>query len=431
MPLKEEQKITGGTIIKQETAGKKAASKRLLSLAAIAVVLGVFLFVGGQNGFSKDGFSQKNASGSAIEIKTSPTALSIVCVGDVMVHRPQIASQYDSKTGTYDYNNNFRYVKSYIEDADLAICNVETTFAGGTPTGYPSFNAPDALAPALSATGFDVALTSNNHMFDKGLSGLKRTLEILRNAGLKTTGTQLPEEKNYALYKTRGVSIAVVSYTYETPSSGGRPTINSTPLSAEAEPYINSFAYEDIDNDLLKVAESIKQAKEEGAQIVICYYHWGQEYQQVPNEWEEYIAKKTADMGADILFASHPHVLQTIGTAVGEETGKEIPVFYSMGNFLSNQRSETLDNRYTEQGMMARVDLTYDKKEKKLTITSVKGMGTWMEKYRAAGRDVYVVIPLAENYKENETLAASGHLGRATQALSDITETLGEDHIWK
>ena len=57
-----------------------------------------------------------------------PVSLEILCVGDIMVHEPQIPSQYDSATGTYDYTNNFQYVKPYIEKADLALGNFEGTF---------------------------------------------------------------------------------------------------------------------------------------------------------------------------------------------------------------------------------------------------------------------------------------------------------------
>ena len=107
--------------------------------------------------------------------KEEDIELSIVCVGDVMVHRSQIASQYNREDGSYNYDNNFEYVKKYIEEADLALCNVETTFAGGTPSGYPSFNAPDALADSLARAGFDVAITSNNHLYDKGYANGKDT----------------------------------------------------------------------------------------------------------------------------------------------------------------------------------------------------------------------------------------------------------------
>ena len=410
-------------------------NKRTLLFAAAAVAVGILVYAGFSGDLIADGFSGDGegtaATQAAITVKPEPVTLSIVCVGDTMVHRSQIASQYDSASGTYDYNNNFQYVKPYIEAADLALCNVETTFAGGTPTGYPSFNAPDALADALAATGFDIALTANNHLYDKGLAAVERTLGILRDAGLATSGTQLSGEKNYAMVEVSGISVAAIAYTYETPSIGGRPAINSTPLPAEAEPMINSFSYEELDRELTEVADTIKAARTDGAKIVICYYHWGQEYQRVPDKWEDYIANKTADLGADVLFASHPHVLQKIGLATGEETGRQIPVFYSMGNFISNQRSETLDNRYTEQGMIASVELRYDPASGTVTLLSEKAMGTWVDKYHAGGKDVYAVIPLDSKFEGNAALAASGHSGRAKQALSDITECLGAAYLWQ
>ena len=316
--------VRGDKDVRQERSTGSRITNRirlgiLLPLLAAVLIAGIFLFTGLPQGAVKDG----NAAGQPVTPAPAPITLSIVCVGDTMVHQPQIASQYDSKSKTYNYDNNFQYVKKYVSTADLALCNVETTFAGGKPTGYPSFNAPDALAAALAKAGFDVAITANNHLYDKGLAGVKRTLTVLRSAGLVTSGTHLSGEKNYAMKTVKGVSVAVVSYTYETPSSNGRPTINSSPLSKEAEPLINSFSYDTLDTDLAKVAATVKAARKAGAEVVICYYHWGQEYQRVPDKWEEYIAKKTADMGADILFASHPHVLQKMGTVTGPTTDRK------------------------------------------------------------------------------------------------------------
>lgn len=356
--------------------------------------------------------------------------LSVACVGDIMVHKPQIASQHDSVTGIYNFDNNFNYVKKYIEASDLALCNVETTFGGGTPSGYPSFNAPDALADAIAKAGFDVALTSNNHLYDQGFSGMKRTLRILRNAGLATAGTRLPWERDYALVSVKGLSVAIVSYTYETPKAEGRTTINSAVIPEEAASLISSFAYETLDEDLQKVENTIRSAREAGADVVICYYHWGEEYQREPNQWQEYIAQKTVGMGADMIFASHPHVLQKM-EMLKSESGREVPVFYSMGNFLSNQRRETLNNRYTEQGMIARVSFTFSKEKEEITEISMDSMNTWMEKYQARGKDVYAIIPLDSELENNETLKASGHLLRAIEASEDVLSVLGSNYTWK
>ena len=416
---------------------KEAAKRRkrkqkilVLFLAAVAIIAGVYALPPAL----ESGDLQQPETVPAEDAAAMPeeaVSLSLVCVGDIMVHKPQIASQYDSKSGTYNYDNNFEYVKSYIEDADLALCNVETTFAGGTPSGYPSFNAPDALADALENTGFDVAVTSNNHLYDKGFSGMKRTLHVLRNAGLATSGTRLPWEKNYTMVEVNGLKIAVIAYTYETPSSSGRTTINSAFISEEAEPLINSFNYETLDEDLKKVEASISEAEGEGADLVVCYYHWGEEYQRSPNQWQKYIAQQTVNMGADVIFGSHAHVLQSVDMLTNEETGQEVPVFYSMGNFLSNQRTETLNNRYTEQGMIARVNIEFMKSRKEIVSVEMDAMRSWVDKYFNGKKDVYAIIPLDENIEENEVLKASGHLNRAIQASEDITAVIGDNYVWK
>ncbi|MDD3169011.1 MAG: CapA family protein, partial [Eubacteriales bacterium] len=87
------------------------------------------------------------------EEQEEAVSLLLSAVGDVMVHKPQIPAQYDSETETYNFDNNFEYVKKYLERADLALCNLETTFAGVNYTGYPVFNAPESLADALKKAG--------------------------------------------------------------------------------------------------------------------------------------------------------------------------------------------------------------------------------------------------------------------------------------
>ena len=364
-----------------------------------------------------------------VKEEEQPISLSISAVGDIMVHKPQIPAQYNSATGTYNFDNNFQYVKKYIEKADLALCNLETTFAGGTYSGYPMFNAPESLSNALKNAGFDVALTSNNHIMDMGLNGMKRTLQIAREAGLETAGTHLEGEKNYTVVDVKGVKIGIVAYFYETPSVDAVPTINGNHISKDAWPLLNTFNYKTLDEDLQKVDKSIRDARTDGADLVICYFHWGEEYQRTPNEYQQYIAREAAKFGADMIFASHPHVLQGMEILAGKTEGKQVPVFYSMGNFLSNQRAETLDNRYTEQGIIAQVNLEYRKSSKEILSIKMDAVPTWVDKYKEGDRDVYTIVPLDDGMKQNPSLAESGHLSRAEQAFSDIRDLLGEQYI--
>ncbi len=364
-----------------------------------------------------------------VEEHEEPVNLRISAVGDVMVHKPQIPAQYDSETETYNFDNNYEYVKKYIERADLAICNLETTFAGGNYTGYPVFNAPESLADALKKAGFDVALTANNHIMDMGLSGMKRTLEIARGAGLETAGTRLDGEKEYTILEVKGVRIGIVAYLYETPNINTSPTINGNEVSTEAWSLLNTFNYNTLDEDLLKVQQSIQNARADGAEIVVCYFHWGEEYQRSPNEYQQYMAREAARYGADVIFASHPHVIQGMEMLTDEATGRSVPVFYSMGNFISNQRTETLDNRYTEQGIIAQAELSYMKSTGKMISVDMSVVPVWVDKYKNGGKDVYTIVPLDDDMPMNPSLAASGHLPRAEQALADIKNLLGEEYI--
>ncbi|MCL1809106.1 MAG: CapA family protein [Clostridiales bacterium] len=364
------------------------------------------------------------------EAPAEPVQLVIACVGDVMVHKSQIASQYDSAMDAYDYNNNFAYVKKHIESADLAICNLETTFGGKPYTGYPVFSAPDELASALRSAGFDVAVTANNHMLDRGVAGLKRTIEVLRANGLPAAGSrEEPEQANYVIADVKGVKVGVVAYTYASSSQSGDLLVNGSAVSRDAAALINFFRYSQIDEDLEKIKRTVADAREAGADVVAVYYHWGEEFHLQPSAVQRYIAEKTVnDMDVDMIFASHPHTLQEAGYVRNDRTGALVPVFYSIGNFISNQRVETLDvmnSKYTEIGVIAKVAIEYDVGGNRITRMETEAVPTWVEKYKSGGRDVYAVIPLDEDLAANECLAASGHLGRAQKAREDAYGILG------
>ncbi|MDD2217622.1 MAG: CapA family protein [Eubacteriales bacterium] len=359
--------------------------------------------------------------------KSDVVDLQILCVGDVMAHRAQLNAQLQSD-GTYSFYNNFKYVKEYITAADVALCNVETTFGGAPYIGYPNFSSPDELATALADAGFDIAITANNHMLDRGRTGLFRTIDVLRGNGFKITGSvEDSAEPRYAMYETGdGVKLAAIAYTYQTPSDAGAVAINGSVVSGESAALINSFSYNDIDDTLSKIDDAISEARAEGADIIIIYYHWGEEYQNNANLWQREIAQKTAEMDVDMIFGSHPHNLQET-EIITTETGKQVPVFYSMGNFISNQRAETLgaDKRKTETGCMARVFLKYDKQAKIVTDISMDAIPTWVNRYGGSGKYTYAIVPLDQNIESNESLATSGNLHRARAAWEEANGLLG------
>lgn len=456
---------------------------------------------------------------------SDPVELSILCAGDVMAHSTQLTAQQKSD-GSYDFSNNYIYIKPYIEAADVAICNVETTFAGAPYTGYPAFCAPDSLAECLKEVGFDVASTSNNHMLDKGISGAMRTLEVLQSAGIKTTGAVTETtDPRYAIFEAKGVKVGVVAYTYQNTTQDRSVSINGNHVSAENAAHINSFNYNFIDEELAKIGQTVDEARAAGADIVVVFYHWGEEYQLKANKWQTYMAEQTvANMDVDVVFGSHPHVLQNAEMygkdmlvardrwghylsdqaladlmedegmdvvagsakeiaaaakaaytdacvagglmipvkdqpmqwnmpagstedpaaayeqALAEATAgilpkgvtmqyehKNVPVYFSLGNLISNQRAETLDNKYTEEGVLAQVKLTFQPETGEVLAVEMGGITTWVDRYSSGGHQNYYVIPLDENLESNETLKTSGHLSRARDAMEVARGILGID----
>jgi hypothetical protein len=90
---------------------------------------------------------------------------------------------------------------------------------------------------------------------------------------------------------------------------------------------------------------------------------------------------------------------------------------------------ETLGNRYTETGAMAKVTLEYDRTSDEITGLVMEAIPTWVEKYGKDGKDHYYIIPLDEQLDQNYQLAESGHLARAQQAKEDALSLLGSFRI--
>lgn len=249
-----------------------------------------------------------------------------------MQHGPQIKGAYNPKTDRYEYEHTWQFIKPVIEEADIAIANLEVTHAGKPYTGYPQFSAPDDLSSALKNVGFDVILTANNHSCDGGAKGVTRTLDVLDQLDLPHTGTFRNKEerdKNYPLIlEKNNIKIAILNYTYGT---------NGLYVKA---PLIINY----IDSAVMK--KDFEKAREE-ADYIICTMHWGDEYKSLPNAYQKQWEKYCYELGADMVIGSHPHVIQPVERKI--INGNEKLTAYSLGNFVSNQR-----DRYKNGGMVLR-----------------------------------------------------------------------------
>ncbi|AOT72876.1 CapA family protein [Geosporobacter ferrireducens] len=362
------------------------------------------------------------------EEEEKPITLQITAVGDIMVHGPQLRAQWNEQAKSHDFHNNFQFVKNYIQQADLALCNLETTFAGKERgyTSFPMFNSPDSLTHALMSAGFDGTSTANNHTLDTGIEGMLRTIDVLRENGMQTFGTRKNlNEEAFQIIERNGIKIGLTAYTYETPPWGEFKTLNAIKIPKEAEALIDTFGYETLPQDLEKMKERIQHMKAAGAEVIIFYLHWGNEYEQEPNVFQRQIAHYLAEQGVDIIFGSHPHVLQSIEYIRG--SGKETLVVYSMGNFLSNQRYEILKNRYTEDGIIVNVQLRRNSSNEPITIERVTYIPTWIHRYSKGKKLIYEILPLPAALEHPESynlFSAKDSLWRAEKSFRNTVDLI-------
>ena len=258
----------------------------------------------------------------------SADTLTVKVFGDVMMHRAQI------EASSKGYDKYFKYIEDEINDADLAVANIEFTLAGEPYTGYPAFCAPDDFAEHLAETGFDIFLCANNHIFDKGSKGAERTLNIYKELnkthGIRYVGlaeNQADMEKVLPLVVIRkGMRVSFINMTYGT-NLGATDHWPKVLYQGEKEAISKAFSKAECDSD-----------------ICIALPHWGIEYELLHSDNQELTAKWLVEKGADVIVGSHPHVVQDKGIIDG------VQVAYSLGNMVSNMSAAN-----TQLGLMATI----------------------------------------------------------------------------
>lgn len=270
--------------------------------------------------------------------KEDSVTIKLIFAGDLMGHMPWINSGLHN--GNYDYDTTYTYIKPYIESADYAIVNLETTLNGPPYSGYPMFTSPDALARDAKEAGFDFMALANNHCNDRGNKGIVRTNYVLDSLKIPHTGsfndTAQYENTYPPVVDVKGVKIAILNYTYGTNG-----------LTVYPPNVVNII-------DSVSILEGIKKAKAKKPDLIISVVHWGNEYQTREGDWQTKFAKLMAANGVDLIFGAHPHVVQPIKTLPsGNDSSQQVPVFYSCGNFISNQ-----DEINRDGGIFAEVTIT-------------------------------------------------------------------------
>ena len=198
------------------------------------------------------------------------------------------------KTVGDDFGYPFRNVRAYFEEDDFSMVNLEGPLGevGNAVPKKHNFRGPVKYVQVLTENSVEAVTIANNHTMDYGPACYESTLQTLKSAGVPFV------EKDSSVTVTLADGLVIGIY---------------------------ATSYEQLDEKDL-VAE-ISALKQQGADLVIYAAHWGVEGSYRANEYQTKLGHMAIDAGADIVFGSHPHVLQPI-----EEYNGGV-IYYSLGNF--------------------------------------------------------------------------------------------------
>ena len=243
-------------------------------------------------------------------LEVQETTITISAAGDCTLGTDEGFNYKRSFKGKYDAVQDpayfFQNVQPVFAQDDLTIVNMEGTLTEET-TREPkqfAFKGDAEYAKILTAGAVEAANLANNHSFDYGKKSYEDTITALEAEGISSFGYE-----RTAVMDIKGVKVGLAGV-YEL-----------------AE-------HIDCKQDLL---DNIASLKEQGAQIIIVSFHWGQEKENVPNDVQVELAHTAIDNGADLVLGHHPHVLQ----GIEEYKGKNI--VYSLGNFCFGGNSAPSD----------------------------------------------------------------------------------------
>ena len=303
-------------------------------------------------------------------------SLRLIFIGDIMNHGPQIKAAYQTEDQTYNYDENFKYVKKYFNKADFVIGNLETTLGIKPYSGYPQFSAPPELAAGCKQNGINVLVTANNHSCDKRKKGIVNTLTILDSLQIYHTGTfknkQAYEKETPLLLEKNGFKLALLNYTYGT---------NGLPVPYPTQ--VNKI-------DTLAIKKDIEKARTLQPDDIIVFLHWGKQYQNHPDKQQKKLVAFLHRQGIRMIIGSHPHVIQDIDYEQDYLNNKNSICVYSLGNFISNQR------KFPRDGSMFVEILLTKQPEKNIRLSGYHAEALWVYKYFKDHKNHYEILPVKD-----------------------------------
>ena len=403
---------------------KKKAKKSLIGLFTILLIaigsyFGIKYFNTHETPINKTSSSKKEEK----EIWPKTSSLSLVATGDGLLHNAVYLDAYDTKTGKFDFSSQLDMVDDIISSYDIAYYNQETLFGGPQIdlfpnasynvkgySSYPYFNSPSEFGDAMVDIGFNMVSLASNHSADcttKSKDCIVNSYNYWKSKDIVFDGFNPTADNtnNYVIEEKNGIKYTMLNYT---------STLNGL------NGYIKNDSYLVDMYDEEKVKQDIEAVRDQvDVLIVAMHWHTGAEYSFTPTEANKQITEYLSSLGVDIVLGTYSHCLQPFDIV------NDTVVFYSLGNFISNQGDLISSIGYKGiVGVLASMDITKTLYEDGTSEIKIDNIGADLTYTYNKNHNNYKVIPFSKmtsEYNNNYEQIYNDYSAILTKLNSNIT----------
>lgn len=235
-------------------------------------------------------------------------------------------------------------IKKYLSNIDISLLNLETVVkesSKSNPLKNPTLYTSQEAVLNLKNYKFHYYNLGNNHVNDYLDEGFKKTVQSIKKIDGIPFGASLEDfisPGNPLVINKNDIELLIFSYVDKNTHPG---------LKGNENLKVRFFNGQNIKEDLEKIVRKKNT-------YIIVSVHWGLDNYRYPAPYQRQLAHLCIDLGADLIWGHHAHVMQPFEIYKGKH------IFYCQGNACFDKVYDFVPlNKYQLESFFIELDLHY------------------------------------------------------------------------